>query len=171
MLSTLLVIAPDNFRDEELFETKKVLSDSGISTVIASKGVTRATGMLGGVAEVERDIKNVDINEYSGIVFIGGSGTKVLFDDPVAIKLAQEASKNNKLTAAICIAPTILAKANIVRGKKITSSISEKEVLEAAGAVYTNNEVQVDGNIISANGPASAQRFGFEIASWLKAQK
>ena len=85
-------------------------------------------------------------------------------NDPDFIRFAKKFFEDKKLVSAICVAPAILANAGILKDKKVTGWSGVKEVLEANGAIYTGRPVQVDGNIITADGPSSAQEFGETIA-------
>lgn len=168
MNKVLMVIAPDKFRDEELFEPKSILESNGYNVEIASKGVKKSTGMLGGTANVDLDITKVDLKSYRAVVFVGGSGAAIYFHDEIALEIARNAYEDGKIIAAICIAPSILANSNILKGKKATSFPSEKDNLEMKGAEYTGESLTVDGKIITANGPKSAKKFGEEIVKMLK---
>ena len=163
MANILMIVAPDNFRDEELFEPKKVFENAGADVVIASKGVKTARGKLGGAINVDKNIANVHVDDYDAIVFIGGPGASIFFDDGTALGLAKDAYEKGKITAAICIAPSILANAGILKGKKATAFSSEEDNLNAKGAVYTGRPVTADGKIITANGPGAAAEFGKKI--------
>ena len=164
----LMVIAPQNFRDEEFFETRTALEEAGHQVTVASLGVDKATGMLGGEAAVDLDLKQVNAADYDAVVFVGGSGASVYFDHPEALKLARQAAQSDKLVAAICIAPSILANAGVLEGKQATSWPSEKENLEAKGANYTGEPVTVDGRFVTASGPTAAPQFGQTIAQLLE---
>lgn len=163
----LLIIAPNGFRDEEFLRPKEILEKANAKVVVASKGVTRAVGMFGTIANVDIDISKVDVKEYDAIVFVGGVGSSIYFNDPVALKIAKDAYEQGKVVAAICIAPSILANAGILSGKSATSFPSEANNLRAKGAKYTGELVTVDGKIITAKGPEAASRFGETIAKAL----
>ena len=163
MANILMVVAPDNFRDEELFEPKKVFESAGADVVIASKGVKTARGKLGGAINVDKNIANVHVDDYDAIVFIGGPGASIFFDDGTALGLAKDAYEKGKITAAICIAPSILANAGILKGKKATCFESQQENLRIKGAIYTGDDTTQDGRIITANGPGAATKFGKKI--------
>jgi protease I len=69
---------------------------------------------------------------------------------------------------AICIAPTILAKAGVLKGKQATVWDAKGEqiaILKAAGARYTGNEVTVDALLVTGNGPNAAEEFGRTFAT------
>jgi protease I len=112
-------------------------------------------------------LNKVDVGAYDAVVFIGGGGSAVYFNDPLALKIAKEAYAAGKVVAALCIAPTILANAGILQGKRVTCFRDEDASLRAAGAQYTGEGVTVDGNIITADGPKTAKDFGKAIAKAL----
>lgn len=163
----VLVIASSNFRDEELFQTKRALDAAGIQTVIASTKKAVIKGMLGGRAEATMLVNEVSIDDYDAIIFIGGSGAKEYFANPVALNIAHEAAKKGKILAAICIAPTVLANAGVLNDIKATSFPSERIKLQKAGAQYSGAAVVRDGLIITASGPEVASQFGQAIAQTL----
>jgi len=160
----LMIVAPSGFRDEELFEPKAVLEKAGAKVVIASKNVSVAKGMLGAEASVDVMLSDVNINDYSAVILVGGRGATTYFDDIIVLKLVREASSLGKIIGAICIAPTILANAGVLKNKKATAFPSEKEKLEGEGVIYTGEDVTVDGNIVTAKGPSVAKKFGETIA-------
>ena len=162
-----MIIAPRNFRDEELFHTKEELESSGISVTIASTTTDTATGMLGGTAKPDMTINDVNVDDYDAIVFVGGTGSSIYFNNPKAHEIARSAIEKGKLVGAICIAPSTLANAGLLRGKKATSYPSEEGNLRLKGANYTGNPVEKDGNIITATGPSAAREFGRMIAKSL----
>ncbi len=164
----LMVVAPVNFRDEECLEPKKTFESKGMNVTIASKGVKTAKGALGASLPVGIDLSEVDVSEYDAVVFVGGPGAAVYFNNSAAMKIARDAAAQGKVLAAICIAPSILANGGVLEGVNATSFPSEKSNLEAKGANYTGADLTVDGNIITANGPAAAKKFGNAIVEALR---
>ncbi|MFH1705853.1 MAG: DJ-1/PfpI family protein [Patescibacteria group bacterium] len=164
----LFIIAPENFRDEELFETQKVLEASGIKTEVASSKAGKIKGSLGGIQEIEKTLLEVNLADYGAVIFIGGIGASVYFDDAIALAIAEETFRQNKILAAICVAPSILANAGVLRGKKATSFSSRKDNLVDKGALFTGEPVTVDGKIVTASGPAAAQNFGWKVVELLQ---
>lgn len=165
--NVLMVIAPKNFRDEELFKTRKVIEAAGYRVVLASTSTKQSTGMLGGTAKPDITIDGVDASRYDAVVFVGGSGTEMLLENPAALSLARSAYAAGKLVAAICMAPGILANADLLKGKKATSWKGEHDLLKAKGAKVTKNPVEQDGRIITGNGPSAAKAFGEAIVRFL----
>ncbi len=165
--SVLMIIAPENFRDEELMEPKDVLENAGVEVTIASKGTSSAKGSYGAVVSVDRDLSEVNVDEYDAVVFVGGSGSSVYFEDETAHNIARSAYEKGKVLAAICIAPSTLANAGLLEGRKATSFPSEQENLEEKGAEYTGANVEADGRIITGSGPHAATEFGQKIVEAL----
>ncbi|MCS7131535.1 MAG: DJ-1/PfpI family protein, partial [Hadesarchaea archaeon] len=90
------------------------------------------------------------------------------FNDERALSIAKDAAKKGKKVGAICIAPIILANAGVLEGKRATVWNGDfVRMLKERGAKYTGKQVEVDGNIITANGPTAAKEFGRTIAKEL----
>lgn len=160
----LMVVAPKNFRDEEFMEPRDVFEAAGADVTVASKGTDSASGMLGAIVTVDMDISEANVDDYDAVVFVGGSGSSVYFNDKTAQELAKNAYESGKVIGAICIAPSILANAGLLEGKRATSFSSEKDNLEKHGAAYTGKSVENDGKIFTANGPGAASEFGKKVA-------
>ena len=163
----VMVIAEKNFRDEELFEPKKILEAEGVKVIVASTSFNTARGMLGGKVKPDMLLSEIKVDDYDAIIFVGGSGASQYWNDSLAHNIAKEAVEKNKVLGAICIAPVTLANAGVLTGKKATVWPSEKGKIEAKGAIYTGESVQIEGKIITAEGPQAARRFGEAIAKAL----
>lgn len=167
MKKVAFVIARQGFRDEEFFVPAEILKNAGYEVVIVSnaqKG-TKAIGARGGEAIIDLELENLDPGEFEMIVFVGGPGALENLDNETSYKVAKRTVELNKKLAAICIAPTILAKAGVLRGKKATCWSSEDyqesiEVLKENGAEYIDEDVVRDGNLVTANGPQAVEKFG-----------
>ena len=164
----LMIIAPEGFRDEEFSEPKEVFESEGFEVTVASKGARIAKGKLGSTADVDMDISEADVDDFDAVVFVGGPGAAVYFDDPVAHRIAKDAFIRGKVVAAICIAPSILANAGVLEGRKATSFESESGNINAKSGGYTGESVTVDGKVVTANGPGAATKFGKEIVKLLQ---
>jgi len=163
----VMIIAPQNFRDEELLEPKRILTERGAEVKVASASLETAKGMLG--AEVKPDILVSEIKpeDWDAIILIGGTGASHYWNDFSVHSMLNEAVKQNRIVGAICIAPVTLANAGILSGKKATVYSSEAQKLADKGAECTGKEVERDVNIITASGPPAARRFGEAIAQAL----
>lgn len=167
MKKAVFVVAQETFRDEELFETKEELDNAGIETKVASLTTETATGKLGATVKPDLTIGEIQAKDFDAIVFVGGGGATVYFENPTALELAREFYEKKKIVAAICIAPSILANAGILKGKRATVFGTEHRTIEGKGATYIDEPVIVDGKIITARGPAASHDFGKKIAEAL----
>ncbi len=163
-----MIIAFRDFRDEEYFIPKEVLETAGAEIKTISTKMGEAIGSQGGEAEVDITLGELRVSDFDAIVFIGGQGASEYLDSDTSYKIAQEAVSEKKILAAICIAPTILAKAGVLSEKKATvwSSLLDKKavkVLKENGVIYQDDPIVVDGNIVTGNGPGAAKEFGEAI--------
>jgi protease I len=163
----VMIVGRENFRDEELFETRRVLTAAGVQTIIASTKVGAVRGMLGRVAEATILVSELRVDDYDAIIFVGGAGAMEYFQSLVAWNIARDAAQKRKIVGAICIAPAILANAGILKGVRVTGFPAERDRLLSAGAFYTGVPVERDGLIITGDGPLASVLFGRAIAEAL----
>ncbi len=164
----LMIIASSNFRDEEYLVPQEIFKSQGLEVVTASSSLEISRGMLGTKIKPNILITQVKVTDYEAICFVGGVGAVEYWENKTAHNIAQEAVAQNKVLAAICIAPVILANANVLKGKKATVFVSEAGKLKAKGVNYTGTEVEVEGNIITANGPQAAEKFAKALVTLLR---
>jgi len=168
-----MIIAQQDFRDEELFIPRSIFLAARAQVKIVSSKKEKAIGSYGGVVNVDLSLDELDVRDFDVIVFVGGSGAAKYINDERCHKIAKEAVSQNKLLGAICIAPAILARAGVLKDKKATvwSSRLDKsavKILKEEGANYQAEQVAIDGKIITANGPEAARKFGETIVRVLQ---
>lgn len=163
-----MVVAPINFRDEEYAEPRKVLEAAGAAIKVASIQSGIARGVGGTEAKIDLTVSDVSVSDFDAVAFIGGPGMAEIVGDESLQILARKFYDAGKLTTAICVAPSILARAGVLNGKQATSFSSVEQDLKDGGALYTGKDVTRDGLIITANGPEAAEKFGERIAEALK---
>ena len=165
----LVVIAPDKFQDAELRGTLQALERHHFSVTLASSKAGKCSGALGGSAVAEVALKDVDTTEFDRVSFTGGPGTPALQHDPDAHRVAKEFASAGKVVGAICLGPTILAEAGVLRGHEATvwTSADQKQakLLEHFGATFTGKPVTVSGAIVTGNGPSAAEAYGEAFAT------
>jgi len=168
----LMVVAFKNFRDIEYFLPKEILERSGVKVITASNKKGEAQGADGKKANVDLLISEANPEDFDAVLFVGGPGCLENLDNKDSYQLAQKTIEKGKILGAICISPVILAKAGVLKEKKATvwsSPFDRKaiEILKENGAFFEDEKVVVDGKIITANGPNSAQEFGQAILNLL----
>ncbi len=165
----LMVIAPSDFRDEELFVPKDFFEKNGAEVVIASEKKGTAKGMLGGTVSVDLSVHDVVISDYDAVVFVGGSGVELhkLYENDAYLKLAADADSSGKVIGAICLGPMVPASAGILSGKDATVFESGISFITGKGANYTGAGVTRDGRIVTGEGPHAAEEFARAVAGAL----
>ncbi len=167
MTQVLMVVAPQQFRDEEYEHPREVLLSRGATVTTASVEPGECIGRFGAKAHAEMAVADADPADYDAVVFVGGAGSAVYFDDERAHALARAVAERGGVVAAICIAPSTLARAGLLRGRRATAYPTQRDDLVAHGAAWSDGPVEIDGRIITANGPDAARAFGEAIADAL----
>jgi len=166
--SVLMVIAPEDFRDEEFKEPYDLFTNSGIKVIVASIDTVTAKGMLGTTVKPDILIDQVRPDSFDALIIVGGTGCQVLWNNTTLHKIVQNFNDTKKTIAAICIAPVVLARAGILKDIKATVHPTAKQHIEKCGAVYTGSDVEISGNIITGSNPKAAKDFATTILNTLK---
>ena len=167
MARVLFVVPGRQFRDEELFETTQELQSAGHRWVIASATRGICAGSMGGQAIATETLTSVTPHRYDAVVFVGGPGARSFTKDPDALQLARIFYNARKPTAAIGLAPMILANAGVLEGREVAVSASEQEMIEDLGAHFQAVGVVTDGNLVTASGHLESRAFGQELCQAL----
>lgn len=171
VIKVLFIVAQQGYQDFEYAAPKKILEEAGIEVSTASKEGGTCVGKLGGMIKETLSLQDVKVENYDLILLVGGPGAIEYQHDSEVHNLIKEAFSKYKWLAAICIGPTILAYAGVLKGRKATvwnSDGKQEGILTSLGAKYTREKVTVDGRIITANGPEAAEEFGKTLTKLLK---
>ena len=117
-MKVVMIIAPERFRDEELFVPKKYLEENNVQVDVASTIKGTCKGMLGGTAESQKTLGEINVDDYDAIMLVGGAGTPIIRKEDRVLEILNEAYAKQKVIGAICWSPTTLAKAGLLKGKK-----------------------------------------------------
>lgn len=163
-----LVFGADGFEDLELFYPYHRLKEEGITAHVASMKKGPITGKHG--YEINADVAFKDINpaDYDILVISGGKGPEKMRLDESALEIVRYFFKENKPVAAICHGPQVLISAGVIKGRKATCWIGIRDDIIAAGALYEDKEVVIDGNFVSSRSPDDLHAFGREMIKLLK---
>jgi len=159
-----MVVPFRDFRDAEYFISANFLISCGGEVVNVSRQKGTAIGVDGGDIEIQMIPEEFRTEDFDALVFVGGPGTAKNLENQDLHKMASDFVKTGKVLAAICIAPVLLAKAGLLSGKKATvwSGPMDKtaiKILKEEGALYQEKDLVVDNNLVTANGPAAANKF------------
>ena len=166
----LLVVPPTQFREEEVFEPQRILEKEGAQVIVGSTEIRTCRGMRQGFIESEVTIEELDANDYDALVLAGGTSVPEFFwKDKKLQEVIAGMSEAGKLVAAISLSTVVLAKANLLDGREATVYYLPEaiEELKKSGATYVDKKLVVDGNLITAEGPATVNAFAKAIVSAL----
>lgn len=173
MTKRVLILATDGFEQSELIEPKQRLEQAGIETIVASpkrgeiKGWSR--GDWGKSVPVDAGLDEVSAEDFDGLLLPGGQmNPDAMRLEERVIELIEDFDQANKPIAAICHGPWLLVEADIVDGKTVTGWPSIRTDLENAGADVVDQEVAIDGNLITSRKPDDIPAFSKALIASLK---
>jgi protease I len=159
-----LIIATNGFEQDELFKPREALLDEGVEVTLASLSRDPIRGEKGGEkgASITPDalVADVRADDYDILVIPGGvANPDKMRTSDAAIRLVRDFMVAGKPVAAICHGPWLLAEAEMVDGRTLTSWPSIRTDLRHAGATIVDKEVCVDGNLITSRKPDDIPAF------------
>jgi protease I len=160
------VLATDDFEDSELTEPVKALRDAGARVDIISPKSGSIKGKKGTEIGVDRQIDAVRPDDYDAVLLPGGTGNadKMRMNLDVQAFLKGMSAKGAPF-AAICHAPWELISAGLARGRTMTSYYTLQDDVRNAGATWVDEEVVVDGNLVTSRQPSDIPAFNREVLS------
>lgn len=163
-MQPILIIATDGFEESELIEPKRILEEGGAKVIVASLERGEIKGWKGKdwgkSVSVDLLVGDVAPDEYAALLLPGGQiNPDILRMNDTVIDLVRTFNTEGKPIAAICHAPWLLAEADIIRGKIVTGWPSIRTDLSNAGASVVDQEVAVDGNLITSRNPDDIPAF------------
>ena len=168
-----VILTADAFEDLELFVPYFRLLEEGVETDIAAPAMGAIHGEHGYSVKVTKTIADVDPDAYDLLVVPGG------FPDgaPATVRkvkkaqvIAQSFFAKNKPVASICHGPWLLVSADLVKGRHLTSYWHDgvPEEITAAGGIYEDKDVVVDGNLVTSRWPMDLPAFVREMVKLIR---
>jgi protease I len=164
----VLIFLPQQLYSGEEFEpTLAQLTKAGLHTSIASSDTGVAASMGQVLVKPDLALRDADLEDYAGLVLVGGSGAALYWRDSVLNARCREFAESGRVVAAIGIAPIALARAGVLKGRKATVFRDRWAIswLKEEGARFSFKGVVVDRNIITAASSEQAQAFGRAVAA------
>jgi protease I len=162
------ILAENLYQEMELWVPYYRLKEEGAEVhVVGAGGAKSYTSKHGYPVNVDRQAEQVSGVEYDAVVIPGGFAPDMMRRSPAMVKLVREAHEHGKLVAAICHAGWMPASAGILKGKRATSFFSIRDDVANAGATWVDEEVVVDGNLITSRKPDDLPAFCREIVKAL----
>ncbi|UCG35747.1 MAG: type 1 glutamine amidotransferase [Candidatus Omnitrophota bacterium] len=162
------VLVEDHYQVLEVWYPYLRLCEAGIKTVLVGTGKKDYNSKEGYPAQEELSIAKAKASSFDGVVIPGGWAPDILRRYKDINKFVKELYKNRKLVAAICHGGWVLVSADVVRGKRATAFSAIKDDMVNAGAKFVDQEVVVDGNLITSRNPYDLPAFCREIIKFLR---
>jgi protease I len=155
----VLIISADNFEDSELLVPYYRMLEEGHDVDIASIKTGKIRGKKGYEIEANKAVADVYPEDYGLLILPGGKAPGEIRKNQHALDIARAFFKRNKPVAAICHGPQTLISAGLMKGRHATCYRSVAEEMKEAGANYEDDEVIVDGNLITSRQPGDLPAF------------
>jgi len=158
------ILATDGFEQSELLEPRKALDKAGATTEVVAPKDGRIRGWnhskWGKEVEVDQELEQADPRSYDALVLPGGvMNPDTLRMNPAAVAFVRAFVDADKPVAAICHGPWTLIEAGGTQGHRMTSWPSLKTDLSNAGAEWVDEEVVVDGKLVTSRKPDDLPAF------------
>jgi protease I len=158
------ILAENLYQEMELWVPYYRLREEGAEVHVVGTGGARSYASKHGYpVTVDVQAEQVTALEYDGVVIPGGFAPDLMRRSPAMVRLVREAFEHGKVVAAICHAGWMPASAGILRGRRATSFFSIKDDLVNAGATWVDEEVVVDGPLITSRRPDDLPAFCREL--------
>ena len=150
----IIALIDHDFEDLELwYPVLRLREEGAIVDLVGLKGKEEYIGKYGVPAISDYSFGEIDVNGYDAILVPGGWAPDKLRRFPEVLDMVIKMNDDNKPIGQICHAGWVLISAKILEGKKVTSTPGIKDDMENAGAIWFNEAVVVDGNLISSRRP------------------
>ncbi len=156
----VLILVEKMYNDREFWYPYYRLKEAGADVLVVAPQAGAAYAGAAGI-EVESEIAAGEVNPdgYDGLVIPGGYAPDHMRRDPAMIELVRGMATAGKVVAAICHAGWMLVSAEIIKGKTATAFFAIKDDMVNAGANWVDQEVAVDGNIVTSRTPDDLPAF------------
>jgi protease I len=164
--SCVLVVVPArDYGEQTLRHARSSLHNVHVGTwSVSTNWSDLIKGRLQDEFMVDGDLAEARMDAYSGVLFVGGEGAMDLVQDEHALRLARDAAALDKMIGAWDHAVAILARAGILKGRKVTGAPDVRDLVVEAGGRFTGRQLERDGNLVTAADEAVGIRFGKTLA-------
>lgn len=157
------------YEEKELWYSYYRFLEEGAEVKIIGSGFAKTfVGKNGYPVTVDANIGDVNANDFDAVIIPGGFAPDYMRRFPRMVDFVKEMHEQGKIMAAICHGAWILASAEILQGKKVTAYFSIKDDIRHAGAIFSDEPVVQDGNIITSRNPDDLPFFCIKIIEALK---
>lgn len=156
----VIILVEEIFNDQEFWYPYYRLKEAGAEVVVVGSRTDKVyTAKAGTKVKSDAGAEAVSAADFDGVVIPGGYAPDHMRRNPAMVKLVKDLFEAGKVVAAICHGGWMLASAKILQGRTVTSFFSIKDDLVHAGANYVDEEVVMDGKLITSRTPEDLPAF------------
>ena len=161
MARKIAALLTDMFEDSEYTEPVKAFKDKGhtVVNVGLEAGKTVKGKKAGTEVKIDKAVGTASIEEFDALFIPGGYSPDQLRVDKNAVRFTADFVNSKKPVFAICHAGQLLITAQVLKGRKFTGYTSIIQDIKNAGAEFIDQEVVVDGNLVSSRNPSDIPAF------------
>ena len=164
----IFILVETTYNDLEFWYPFYRLKEAGAEVIVVGPmGGMVYKGKAGLPVKADAGMADVTAADCDGLVIPGGYAPDHMRRHPKMVQLVKDCDESGKVVAAICHAGWMLASADILRGRTVTSFFAIKDDLVHAGANFVDRDVVVDGNIITSRTPDDLPPFMHAIIAAL----
>ncbi|MHC2994168.1 MAG: type 1 glutamine amidotransferase [Candidatus Atribacteria bacterium] len=167
----IAILAEDMYEDLELWYPYYRLVEEGAEVKIIGPEAKEYQSKHGYPVQADFAANEVNVDEFDGVVIPGGFAPDRLRRYPKILSIVREVFEKGGLISSICHGAWVLISAGIMKGKRATCVSAIKDDLINAGATYLDQEVVVDGNLVTSRTPQDLPSFLPAIITALKKMK
>ena len=161
-MNIVMILAP-GFEELEAIGTADVLARLGVTVTFAGLESIKVTGSHNFTIAAQHKLADLTLADFDGVILPGGlPGSTNLLESELVIRWIKDMHRNNKIVAAICAAPIVLAKAGVLTDNRFTMYPGFDSYL--GGLHYTDALAEREGNVVTGKGPGATFAFAAKIA-------
>ena len=160
----IAILVEEDFEDSELTGPLEAMKEAGARVTVVGPSQGRYQGKRRqATVTAEVAASEVTAEDFDAIIIPGGYAPDKMRLQPAMVEMVRRGHQMGKVVAAICHGPQLLISAEVVQGRRLTSYASVAIDLKNAGAVWVDEPVVRDGNLITSRQPADIPQFNQAI--------
>jgi protease I len=161
-----MILAPQ-FEDVEATDPKEYLESHGATVTVVGLTNDDIEGKKGAKLKPDATVDSVSVDQFDALIIPGGGAPENLRINDDAVSFTRKFVESGKPVASICHGPQLLISAEVLRGKTVTCVAKIRDDVKNAGAIYVDEEVTIDENLITSRTPPDIPAFNEAIAKSL----
>ena len=161
-------VLANNYEDIEHTSPVDAVKAAGAQVTVIGLNKDTISGKKGGKEQPDLSIDQAKVDDYHMLVIPGGGSPENLRINDQAVQFTKQFVESGKPVASICHGPQLLISADVLKDRTITSVNKIRDDIKNAGGNYVDEQIVVDGNLISSRVPDDLEAFNDALVKALK---